>query len=41
MLSWRLDADKYETDEELKKIREDHGYSYMVCEKLKHIFEVN
>lgn len=30
MLSWRLDADNYETDPELKKIREDRGYSYMV-----------
>ncbi|XP_061973739.1 acireductone dioxygenase 2-like isoform X1 [Populus nigra] len=24
---WRLDADSYETDEELKKIREERGYS--------------
>lgn len=31
VLSWRLDADNYETDEELKKIREERGYSYMVC----------
>lgn len=31
VLSWRLDADNYETDEELRKIREDRGYSYMVC----------
>lgn len=31
VLSWRLDADNYETDEELKKIREARGYSYMVC----------
>ena len=31
VLSWRLDADKYETDEELKKIRRDRNYSYMVC----------
>lgn len=30
VLSWRLDADKYETDPELKKIREERGYSYMV-----------
>ncbi|KAL9240844.1 hypothetical protein vseg_015020 [Gypsophila vaccaria] len=49
--SWRLDADNYETDEELKKIREARGYSYMdfceVCpeklpnydEKIKHFFE--
>ncbi|KAK9992707.1 hypothetical protein SO802_027692 [Lithocarpus litseifolius] len=29
VLSWRLDADNYETDEELKKIREARGYSYM------------
>ena len=32
VLSWRLDADAYETDPELKKIREDRGYSYMVCQ---------
>lgn len=31
LLSWRLDADKYETDENLKKIREARGYSYVVC----------
>lgn len=30
VLSWRLDADIYETDEELKKIRHDRNYSYMV-----------
>ncbi|THG15311.1 hypothetical protein TEA_008779 [Camellia sinensis var. sinensis] len=29
VLSWRLDADNYETDEKLKKIREERGYSYM------------
>ncbi|XP_010414483.1 PREDICTED: 1,2-dihydroxy-3-keto-5-methylthiopentene dioxygenase 1-like [Camelina sativa] len=35
VLSWRLDADNYGTDEKLKKIRESRGYSYMVCpEKL-------
>ncbi|KAK4800783.1 hypothetical protein SAY86_021270 [Trapa natans] len=51
VLSWRLDADKYETDEELKKIREERGYSYIdfceVCpeklpnyeEKIKNFFE--
>ncbi|KAK9101080.1 hypothetical protein Scep_024510 [Stephania cephalantha] len=51
VLSWRLDADKYETDEVLKKIREERGYSYMdfceVCpeklpnyeEKIKNFFE--
>ncbi|CAM8887442.1 unnamed protein product [Rhodiola kirilowii] len=51
VLSWRLDADNYETDEELKKIREDRGYSYTdfceVCpeklpnyeEKIKNFFE--
>ncbi|NP_001318092.1 acireductone dioxygenase [Solanum lycopersicum] len=51
VLSWRLDADNYETDEELKKIREDRGYSYIdfceVCpeklpnyeEKIKNFFE--
>ncbi|CAN4091261.1 unnamed protein product [Withania somnifera] len=33
VLSWRLDADNYETDEELKKIRAARGYSYMdFCE---------
>lgn len=31
VLSWRLDADNYETDPDLKKIREDRGYSYQVC----------
>lgn len=31
VVSWRLDADNYETDEELKKIREARGYSYMVA----------
>uniref|UniRef100_A0A803R8H6 acireductone dioxygenase (Fe(2+)-requiring) n=1 Tax=Cannabis sativa TaxID=3483 RepID=A0A803R8H6_CANSA len=30
VLSWRLDADNYETDEELKKIRTERGYSYTV-----------
>ncbi|KAK6146040.1 hypothetical protein DH2020_019909 [Rehmannia glutinosa] len=30
VLSWRLDADNYETDPELKKIREARGYSYMI-----------
>ncbi|CAN1279912.1 Acireductone dioxygenase 2 [Linum perenne] len=51
VLSWRLDADKYETDEELKKIRKDRGYSYVdfceVCpeklpnyeQKIKNFFE--
>ncbi|KAK2980648.1 hypothetical protein RJ640_011456 [Escallonia rubra] len=51
VLSWRLDADNYETDEELKKIRESRGYSYMdfceVCpeklpnyeQKIKNFFE--
>ncbi|RYR71170.1 hypothetical protein Ahy_A02g005467 isoform A [Arachis hypogaea] len=33
VLSWRLDADNHETDPELKKIREERGYTYMdVCE---------
>lgn len=32
VLSWKLDADNYETDPELKKIREARGYSYTVCE---------
>ncbi|PON79980.1 Acireductone dioxygenase ARD family [Parasponia andersonii] len=51
VLSWRLDADNYETDEELKKIRAERGYSYMdFCEvspetlpnydeKIKNFFE--
>lgn len=26
---WKLNADVYETDPELEKIREEHGYSYM------------
>ncbi|PHU13841.1 1,2-dihydroxy-3-keto-5-methylthiopentene dioxygenase 2 [Capsicum chinense] len=51
VMSWKLDADNYETDEELKKIRADRGYSYMdfceVCpeklpnydEKIKNFFE--
>ncbi|KAK6130245.1 hypothetical protein DH2020_036055 [Rehmannia glutinosa] len=51
VLSWRLDADNYETDPELKKIREARGYSYMdfceVCpeklpnyeEKIKNFYE--
>uniref|UniRef100_A0A803R8H3 Acireductone dioxygenase n=1 Tax=Cannabis sativa TaxID=3483 RepID=A0A803R8H3_CANSA len=51
VLSWRLDADNYETDEELKKIRTERGYSYTdfceVCpeklpnyeEKIKNFFE--
>lgn len=30
VLSWKLNADIYETDEELKKIRRDRNYSYMV-----------
>lgn len=28
VLHWKLDADKYETDSELKTIREDRGYTY-------------
>ncbi|KAG9451720.1 hypothetical protein H6P81_004624 [Aristolochia fimbriata] len=51
VLSWRLDADKYETDEDLKKIRKARGYSYVdFCEvsretlpnydeKIKNFFE--
>ncbi|KAM7489315.1 hypothetical protein LguiB_026799 [Lonicera macranthoides] len=34
VLSWRLDADKYETDEELKKIHEDRGAWIFLHEKL-------
>ncbi|XP_042356319.1 1,2-dihydroxy-3-keto-5-methylthiopentene dioxygenase [Plectropomus leopardus] len=48
---WKLNADIYETDSELEKIRKDQGYSYMdiICihkdklpnyeEKLKTFFE--
>jgi hypothetical protein len=32
VLSWKLDADNPETDPELKKIREERGYSYMVSD---------
>ncbi|KAG4984267.1 hypothetical protein AAZX31_10G231400 [Glycine max] len=33
VLSWKLDADNHENDPELKKIREERGYTYMdVCE---------
>ncbi|KAL3582487.1 hypothetical protein D5086_016819 [Populus alba] len=51
VLSWKLDADNHETDAELKKIREERGYSYVdlieVCpeklpnyeEKIKNFFE--
>jgi 1,2-dihydroxy-3-keto-5-methylthiopentene dioxygenase len=51
VLSWRLDADKYESDEDLEKIRKDRGYSYIdFCEvcpekllnyevKIKNFFE--
>ena len=31
VLYWRLNPANYENDEELKKIREDRGYNYMVC----------
>ena len=37
MLSWKLDADNYETDPELKKIREERGYTYMVCYNNVHL----
>lgn len=30
VLYWRLNPANYENDEELKKIREDRGYNYMV-----------
>ncbi|KAK8949066.1 1,2-dihydroxy-3-keto-5-methylthiopentene dioxygenase 2 [Platanthera zijinensis] len=51
VLSWRLNADDYENDEALKKIREARGYSYLdICEvcqeklpnyetKIKNFFE--
>lgn len=35
VLSWKLDADNPETDPELKKIREERGYSYMVSDERK------
>jgi hypothetical protein len=31
IISWRLNPDNWEKDENLKKIREARGYSYMVC----------
>jgi hypothetical protein len=31
IISWRLNPDNWENDENLKKIREARGYSYMVC----------
>lgn len=36
-----MDADNYETDEELKKIREARGYSYMVRKTniILHLFD--
>ncbi|GER56234.1 2-dihydroxy-3-keto-5-methylthiopentenedioxygenase 2 [Striga asiatica] len=50
VLSWRLDADNYETDPELKTIREARGHGMDFCEvcpeklpnydeKIKNIFE--
>lgn len=33
VLNWVLDADNYEHDAELQKIRQDRGYTYHVCEK--------
>ncbi|PWZ56096.1 Heat stress transcription factor A-2d [Zea mays] len=51
ILSWRLNADDWENDENLKKIREARGYSYMdICDvcpeklpnyeaKIKNFFE--
>lgn len=30
VLYWKLNPNDYENDEELKKIRESRGYSYMV-----------
>ncbi len=34
VLHWVLDADAYETDPELKKIRKERGYDYEVCASL-------
>lgn len=31
VLYWKLNPNNYENDEELKKIREDRGYNYVVC----------
>ncbi|KAG6480814.1 hypothetical protein ZIOFF_057401 [Zingiber officinale] len=51
IVSWRLNPDDYENDEDLKRIREARGYSYMdICDvcpeklpnyeaKLKNFFE--
>ena len=30
VLNWALDADKFENDPELEKIRQERGYSYTV-----------
>ena len=30
VLYWKLDADNWQTDPELKKIRQDRGYTYEV-----------
>ncbi|XP_052190112.1 acireductone dioxygenase 2-like isoform X3 [Diospyros lotus] len=40
VLSWRLDADNYETDEELKKILQARGYSYMPQALVQDMIEV-
>jgi len=31
VLHWKIDADNWQTDEALAKIRADRGYSYEVC----------
>ena len=43
VLSWKLDADNSETDPELKKIREERGYSYSVSDAnvLLSLFRLN
>jgi hypothetical protein len=34
VLHWVLDADAYESDPELKQIRNERGYDYEVCPPL-------
>ncbi|KAH8500299.1 hypothetical protein H0E87_015523 [Populus deltoides] len=39
VLSWKLDADNHETDAELKKIREERGYSYVFINHFRNNWE--
>lgn len=38
VLYWKLNPKEYENDEELKKIRESRGYSYMVFVFVLYLF---